>query len=159
MRETILSTIIAYIKTGGYALSVFFFSYLNIPHEQVILLSILIMIDFIVGVGKQFRIDPRGITSHRAWLGVMKKASTFIVLAVLAIMWKGVGGDSADSREYLKTIISILIMAETYSIIQNVYAIRTGKLLPEYDVISILLKKIGSMIESRIEILDDKNRK
>lgn len=33
-------------------------------------------------------------------------------------------------------------MAEGYSTIQNIYAIRTGKILPEFDVISLLIKNI-----------------
>lgn len=42
-------------------------------------------------------------------------------------------------------------MAEGYSTIQNVYAIRTGKVLPEYDVISLLLKSLGDYLRFRIE--------
>lgn len=49
--------------------------------------------------------------------------------------------------------LSILIMAEGYSIIQNIYAFRTGKILPEYDVISTLLKKLGDFIILKINEL------
>ena len=44
-------------------------------------------------------------------------------------------------------------MAEGYSIIQNIYAFRTGKILPEYDVISTLLKKLGDFIILKINEL------
>lgn len=44
-------------------------------------------------------------------------------------------------------------MAEFYSIIQNVYAVRTGVILPEYDVISIALKRLTGFIQEFIERL------
>jgi hypothetical protein len=47
--------------------------------------------------------------------------------------------------------LSILIVAEWYSAIQNIYAVRTGKELPEYDVISILLKKISEYLQERLD--------
>ena len=54
---------------------------------------------------------------------------------------------------YIQTVMSILIMAEFYSIIQNVYAVRTGVILPEYDVISIALKRLTGAIQDFIEKL------
>ena len=44
-------------------------------------------------------------------------------------------------------------MAEFYSIIQNVYAVRTGIMLPEYDAISITLKRLTWFIQDFIEKL------
>mgnify|MGYP000969740808 CR=1 len=54
---------------------------------------------------------------------------------------------------YIQTVLSVLIMAEFYSIIQNVYAVRTGVILPEYDAISIALKKLTGFIQEFIEKL------
>lgn len=45
----------------------------------------------------------------------------------------------------------ILIIAELYSIIQNIYTFRTGVLLPEYDAISIVLKKLGDFMKQKID--------
>ena len=58
-----------------------------------------------------------------------------------------------DPEYYIQTVMSILIMAEFYSIIQNVYAVRTGVILPEYDVISIALKRLTGVIQDFIEKL------
>jgi len=44
-------------------------------------------------------------------------------------------------------------MAEGYSTIQNVYAIRTGKILPEFDVVSILIKGLGDFFKTKIDSL------
>lgn len=40
---------------------------------------------------------------------------------------------------------------EMYSIIGNVYTARTGKVLPEYDVISIIIKTLGETIKKQLE--------
>jgi hypothetical protein len=58
-----------------------------------------------------------------------------------------------DPEYYIQTVLSVLIMAEFYSIIQNVYAVRTGVILPEYDAISIALKKLTYFIQGFIEKL------
>ena len=58
-----------------------------------------------------------------------------------------------DPEYYIQTVLSVLIMAEFYSIIQNVYAVRTGIILPEYDVISIALKRLTGVIQDFIEKL------
>lgn len=58
-----------------------------------------------------------------------------------------------DPAWYIQTVLSVLIMSEFYSIVQNVYAIRTGIILPEYDAISITLKKLTKFIEECIERL------
>ncbi len=58
-----------------------------------------------------------------------------------------------DPDYYVQTVLSVLIMAEFYSIIQNVYAVRTGIILPEYDVISIALKRLTGVIQDFIEKL------
>ena len=58
-----------------------------------------------------------------------------------------------DPEYYIQTVLSVLIMAEFYSIIQNVYAVRTGVILPEYDAISIALKRLTGFIQYFIEKL------
>ena len=64
-----------------------------------------------------------------------------------------------DPEYYVQTVLSVLIMAEFYSIIQNVYAVRTGVILPEYDVISIALKRLTGAIQDFIEKLTTIHKK
>lgn len=106
------------------------------------------MIDFITGVGKQYRIDPIAITSRRAWLGVMKKSATIVSIFSVALILKGI---NLLSEEYISVMLSILIMAEGYSSIQNIYAIRTGSILPEFDAISIFLKTFSEFLKEKID--------
>lgn len=146
--STEVSSAMASMKITGYVWSIVIFEYLNLPQEQVTILAMLMLIDFITWVGKQFRIDPVRIRSHTAWIWVMKKTATFIALWTIALVFIGLG---LNGKVYMDSILAILIMAEGYSIIQNVYAIRTGVLLPEFDVISILLKSISAFMQEKIE--------
>lgn len=96
-------------KISGYLGLIAAFEYLNIPLEQMGILTILMIIDFITGVGKQFRIDKRQIKSHFAWLGLMKKVGTLIVVLSLALILKGL---DIDESQYIKGVLSIFIAAE-----------------------------------------------
>lgn len=157
--ETPITSWIAIAKTSWYLWAIAVFQYLNIPTEQFGILAVLMTIDFITGVGKQYRIDPKEIKSHLAWLWAMKKIATLMsVLSVaLVLRWLQV-----DDHRYVNAVLAIFIMAEGYSTIQNIYAIRTGKVLPEFDVISLVLKamwdyfknKIDSTVKKTLEIND-----
>jgi len=63
---------------------------------------------------------------------------------------KGIG---IPPEHFVEWGLSILIMSEGYSALQNIYAVRTGVVLPEYDVISIILKKLGETIKNKIDNL------
>ena len=67
--------------------------------------------------------------------------------------WLVINFFKMDPEYYVQTVLSVLIMAEFYSIVQNVYAVRTGIILPEYDVISIALKRLTGVIQDLIEKL------
>ena len=103
------------------------------------------LIDFATGIGKQLRVDSSQIKSHLAWLGIMKKVCSIILVLSVALVVKALGnisGTEINGAGIVNSILAIFIMAEGYSTIQNIYAIRTGKILPEFDVISLVLKAI-----------------
>lgn len=146
--KTQAATAIASAKISGYLGLVAAFEYLNIPLEQMAILASLMLIDFLTGIAKQYRIDKSQIKSHLAWLGAIKKLVTLIVVLSLGLILKGL---EIDEAAYIKGVLSIFIAAEGYSILQNAYAVRTGKLLPEFDVVSLLLKALGDYIKERID--------
>jgi len=108
------------------------------------------VLDTITGIAKVYKVDPRSITSHTLGAGVLKKFVTVIIVYVLAMIGKGIG---IPPEHFVEWGLSILIMSEGYSTLQNIYAVRTGKILPEYDVISIILKKLGEFIKIKIDNL------
>lgn len=139
-----------WVKTLWYFISVFTFDYLSIPQEQLSILAGLMVLDTITGIAKVYKTDPRSITSHALGAGVLKKFVTVIIVYVLAMIGKGIG---IPPEHFVEWGLSILIMSEGYSTLQNIYAVRTGKILPEYDVISIILKKLGEFIKEKIDNL------
>lgn len=153
LHNAVTSTIIEWIKTFGYFFSIFTFDYLNIPQEQLSILGILMVIDTITWISRQYRVEPRWITSHALWAWVLKKFVSVLIVYILALLGKGLW---IPPEHFVEWGLSILIMAEGYSSIQNIYAVRTGILLPEYDVISIILKKLRDFILNKIDNLQPK---
>lgn len=146
---------IGWLKTAWYIAAIWMFEYLAIPTEQLGILATLMLIDFVTGVGKQFRIDPKQIKSHLAWLWVMKKVATLVSVLSVALVFKWL---DINEQKYVMWILSIFITAEWYSTLQNIYAIRTGKILPEFDVISIVLKNIWEFFKQKIENMVKKDK-
>lgn len=106
---TASATAIATVKTTGYLGAIAVFQYLNVPLEQFAILGTLMLIDFVTGVGKQYRIDKRQIKSHLAWLGAMKKLVTLIVVLSFALVLKGLG---IEEHKYVVAVLAIFIAAE-----------------------------------------------
>lgn len=145
--------IMEWVKTLGYFVSVFTFDYLSIPQEQLTILGALMLLDTITGIAKVYKVDPRSITSHALGAGVLKKFVTVLIVYVLALIGKGIG---IPAEHFMEWGLSLLIMSEGYSALQNIYAVRTGVVLPEYDVISIIIKKLGIIIKDRLDNLTPK---
>ena len=141
---------IASIKTFWYVAVTSILVYLNIPQEALWVLGSLMIIDTLTGVAKQYKVESIGITSKRMTTWVVTK---FVTLLCLLSGWLVINFLKIDPEYYVQTVLSVLIMAEFYSIIQNVYAVRTGIILPEYDVISIALKRLTGVIQDFIEKL------
>lgn len=122
-------------------------TYLGINAEAFMLFAVLLAIDYMTGVAKA-NIIGEAITSTKMKYGVISKLSILIIPLVLAVVAKIVGADFAF---VLLVGINILAISEAYSIIGNIYTIKTKKSLPEYDAISA----IGRRLRKILEKLDD----
>lgn len=120
----------------------FMMTYLNINGESFMLFSILLFIDYITGILKAKALG-KSITSNRMKYGVISKLSLLIIPVVLAIGAKAIG---TDFKTILLVGINILVLSEVYSIIGNLYSIRTHDELPEYDVVAMLGKKVRNIL-------------
>ena len=143
-----VTPVITTVKITWYISAIAFFEYLNIIDTQFYILWVLMIIDFFAWISKQYVLSKKHITSQKAWLWLIKKVLVLMVFLSIALMFKWL---DLDSWAYLKAIASILIMSETYSIIQNTYTVRSWQELPEFDAISLLLKKMGELIESYLK--------
>ena len=142
------SNIIITLKTTGYIYAVILFEFLQIPTMQFTILGVLMVIDFMAWISKQFVVNPKEITSNRAWLGIMKKVWTLISIIAIWLVLKWIW---VDGEKYVVAFVSLLIMAEGYSVIQKIYTILTGKIVTEFDAVSLIFRKIGQMLQEIIE--------
>ena len=123
--------------------------YTGLPAEPAAILAVLMCVDFVAGVSRA-RVIGEPITSHRIKVGTISKCGVMTIPLVLALTAKGLG---VDFNWIIGWSVSLLILSESYSIIANVYTIRTGKIAPEWDAISLILSKI----RSAVDLLDKRN--
>ena len=117
--------------------------YTDLPAEPVAILAVLVGVDFISGVSRAHALaEP--VTSHRMRVGMLTKCGVITVPLVMALTAKGLG---TDFTWLVQWTVSVFILSESYSIIANIHAIRTGILLPEFDAVSAILKKVRSLID------------
>jgi len=135
------SEAIVYTKVFFLAVASFFASiltYVGIDKEAFAIFTALVVIDFATGVTKAWYIGEH-ITSNKAKYGVFSKISLLLIPIVIAAAAKAIG---ADAKTFFVWALNLLIISEAYSIMGNIYSIRSKKELPEWDVISIIGKKI-----------------
>lgn len=117
-------------------------AYLEISQEPFTLFSILLIIDYLTGLAKAKTLQV-SITSNKMKYGLISKLSLLIIPIILAIGAKATG---ADYHYVLLSGMYILILSEVYSIIGNIYSIRTREELPEYDAVAMLGKQIRNIL-------------
>lgn len=121
--------------------------YTGIEFRFISLYVILMVIDFILGIGKSLRLDIP-ITSKRIYSGVFGKCSTILVMLAAGISSKilidsmGVALYIGSSESVLKWFLGLLVASETYSIMNNFLIIKAGEGLPEFELVAIISKKI-----------------
>lgn len=142
-------SMLVWVGNGLIALAAWALVYTGLPAEPAAILAVLMCVDFVAGISRAHALGEP-VTSHRIKVGTISKCSVLTVPLVMALTAKGLG---VDFNWIISWSISVLILSESYSIIANVYTIRTGKIAPEWDAISLILSKI----RSAIDLLDKRN--
>lgn len=127
-------------------------AFFEITPISVVVLSVLIILDVITGIIKSGAIYGwQSVRSKVLQRGVMAKLLLLMVPFVVAFIGKGVG----ISLSYVaQSSINLLILSEGYSIIGNVYAVRTGTDKQEFDAVAYVLRGIKNLL--RRIIFEDK---
>lgn len=135
-------------KAWLFAWMVTVFAYTWVNSEAFTVLWILMFIDMVTGISKQYRMDPQLFTSHRWWLWLVKKIYTLIgILSVwLSIRWTGF-----DPTTFIAIVIPWFIAAELYSVIQNIYIFSTGEKVTEFNATKFVFQALLRIIRGRIE--------
>jgi len=121
--------------------------YFWIGGETLIILSAMLLLDRIFWVVDAFM--QWTLESKLMVRGLIKKLTRwcfpFIVIGVLR--WAGF-----DSTELITTaMLSILIVAEGYSVIGHIYSINYKQALPEIDCLKMLFERIAKLFRWKVE--------
>lgn len=138
------------LKIGIYAI----FAWLGISIEAFGILIGLMCIDSIVGIIKSLRLGKKFSFGTLLW-GYTLKLCFLIIPLVVSLLGKSLGYDFAIA---VNITISILSVAEVYSIIGNIYSAKTRVEIERIDAISLLLKSLRTLLEKILLGLIEKLR-
>ena len=128
--------------------------YFWMTQETLIILTVMLLLDWIFGVTNAYIQGTLQSKLMVTWL--VKKLTRwmlpFIVIAVLR--WAGFEKVDLIST----TLLSILIVAEWYSVIGHIYSINYKQALPEIDALKMLFEWIGKLFKWKLDDLTPKDK-
>ena len=121
--------------------------YFWMTQETLIILTVMLVLDWIFWIVNAY--IQGNLQSKLMVTGLVKKLTRwllpFIVIAVLR--WAGF-----DNIDLISTaILSILIVAEWYSVIWHIYSINYKQALPEIDALKLLFEWIGKLFKWKVD--------
>ena len=129
--------------------------YFWMAQETLIILTAMLVLDrifWVINAYIQWNLQSKLMVT---WL--VKKLTRwmlpFIVIAVMRWAW-------FDRVDLVSTaILSILIVAEWYSVLWHIYSINYKQNLPEIDCLKILIEQIANLFRKKVESELEKNDK
>lgn len=123
--------------------------FLGLSVKSFAILAIFMLIDVGTGVMRTYVVrGGKAIKSSRLGAGVLSKVCIITVPALLA--WAGEGA-GLDLLPVAQGALTVLILAETYSILGNYQSIRLKRDIVEFDAINFLIVKLRDYLESFIK--------
>lgn len=147
LRSNILerfTTPLVTVGNGIAAMTAWIMVSIGVPVSPIVSLVVLCFADLIFGVVKA-RVTGEDVSSRRFGFGVAGKCCIVLLPIMIAVAAKGIG---KDFDGFVEWAISAFIISELYSIISNIIMIKTGQAMPEWSAISLVAKKMRSIIES-----------
>ena len=141
------------LTTGFYSLTkhiaygvAFLVGSVGLSVESFSILGVLVVVDTFTGVTRAMVIHgKRSFTSTKLTSGVLSKS--FIVCVPLLVAWSGKGA-GIDMTGLAQGVLSVLIIAELYSTLGNIYAIHIRKDVKEFDAIAFILHRVRDVVEN-----------
>ena len=132
--------------------------YFSISCEALSILSILLILDFVMGIVDAYIKDKSQVTSAKMWKWLVKKVTRRMLPFI--VVWIFRGAWIEDMSTIVSMIISMLIVTEWYSIIGHIYSINTWKEILEIDafemILNFLLKLLKGKLPDKEEDLEKK---
>lgn len=125
--------------------------YFWISGEAVIIMSVLLLLDFVMWIAEVWLKDRENLSSTKARQGLFKKMTRWCLpfIIVIVIRWAWI-----ENVDYLSTAVCwIIIASEWYSILAHIYTINsdTNEHLPEVDALSAIIKWVSNFFKKAIE--------
>ena len=134
--------------------------YFSISCEALSILSILLILDFVMGIADSYIKDKSQVTSAKMWKWLVKKITRRMLPFI--VVWIFRGAWIEDMSTIVSMIISMLIVTEWYSIIGHIYSINTWKEILEIDafemILNFLLKLLKGKLPDKEEDLEKKEK-
>lgn len=122
-------------------------TYFGMSSETLIILTVMLILDRIFGVVNAYLQENLQSKLMVNWL--IKKLTRWCVPFIVIAILKGAG---FENIEFIATaMLSILIVAEWYSIIWHIYSINYKQDLPEIDALKLLLQWIWKILKWKVD--------
>jgi toxin secretion/phage lysis holin len=125
------------------------FVFLDINVDTVKILGALMAIDTIFGIIKAIKLKHKLSFKLLMW-GLVTKTSVLIIPMVLALTAKAL---SFDFTWFVTAILNIVVVAEAFSIVNNIISIKEGKETENEDIITRLLHAVRNGLSTIIDKL------
>jgi len=113
-------------------------AYTKVSQEVITILVVLMIFDSLTGYIK-VAVLGGSPSSTKLGIGVVSKALLLLIPFTLALVAKGVG---IELNGLATGTLATLVISEGISVITNIYIIRTGKDIKEFDIVSAMLLRI-----------------
>lgn len=119
------------------------------------ILFVFIVLDMITGIWRVY-VTQGGdaIKSRHAINGLTSKMLFIVIPLVIAYMGKGIG---IDLTALATGCLGLLIASTGYSVIGNIYTIRTGVAVVEFDAVRFILIRIRDLLDKLTAEKNDKH--
>lgn len=138
-------TTTSFLKNLGYIPAIF----VGLSLESYAILAVLMVIDTLFGITRVAVIyGGRHIKSYKLIAGLLSKLTVLTI--PLLMVWAGRGA-GLDLLFVAQGTLGVLVLAEFYSILGSVYAIRVRRDVAEFDAVAAVIRTVQRLIENIIK--------
>lgn len=128
--------------------------YFWMTQETLIILTVMLLLDWIFWVVNAYIQGNLQSKLMVTWL--VKKLTRWLLPFIVIAVLRWAGFDRADLVS--TAILSILIVAEWYSVIWHIYSINYGEQLAEIDALKLLMQWISKLFKSKLDDLNPNDK-
>lgn len=113
------------------------FVWLDVDLDIFKVLITFMIVDTISGVLKTLKMNYKEFAFNTLLWGLVSKLGILIIPLVVALLFKGIGQDFGFG---VMMVMKILIVSEFVSTISNIYTVKTGVIVKDIDIFTMLFK-------------------